>query len=77
MTRTRRSISVAGKTYARIELAKKLGKLATPDESYSGYIERLIATDLDAQGVPMVDKAPSREPKKPTATAHPGSHFTF
>lgn len=74
MTRTRRSISVAGKTYARIELAKQL---ATPDESYSGYIERLIKNDLDAQGVPVVDKAPTREPKKPAEPAHPGSHFTF
>ena len=74
---TRRSISVAGKTYARIELARKHGVI--PEDSISGYIERLIAADLDQLGVPLVEKAPPREKKKPEAEGDEiaSQHFTF
>jgi hypothetical protein len=67
---TRRAVSIAGVTYARI---------SSVETNIAGYLERLIAADLDARGVPVPDKLLERRPKtRPeTVDEHIGTHFTF
>lgn len=69
---TRRSISVMGRTYARLDHHTK-----TTGESVSGYIERLVAADLDARGVPVFDKLPPVKPREPNMDDVGSGIFTF
>lgn len=59
---TRRAISVAGLTYARLyRYCRNKG------QSVSGYIERLVDTDLTAKGVPP-ETEPVELPTRPRKT---------
>ncbi len=69
---TRRAISLMGKTYARLKL-----HVAMHGGSISGYIEGLIAADLDARGVPRPDKAPERVRAATPAEVAVRQYFTF
>lgn len=81
----RRSISLAGRTYLRIENAIAEGRIAG---SVSGYLEQLIDADLTAKGIPPIDakvaKAtlraraatpPPTEPVEPDEIV--SQHFSF
>ncbi len=71
---TRRSISVKGITYQRLkDYCDGQGK------SVSGYLEELIATKLDAAGVPIPTVLKPRPERKTSVDPEEivSQHFTF
>jgi hypothetical protein len=72
---TRRSISVKGITYQRLKNYCEEQGL-----SVSGYLEEIIANNLDAQNVPVPEKVEPRPQPKPEARGGEeiiSQHFTF
>lgn len=69
---TRRSISVAGKTYARIH-----NHCLRTGISVSGLLERLIAAEMERVGEPAVTSVPPRQPKPETVDDAASGIFTF
>lgn len=72
---TRRSISVKGITYQRLKnFCEEQGL------SVSGYLEQIIANNLDAQNVPVperVEPRPQAKPDAPRGEEIISQHFTF
>lgn len=74
---TRRSISVKGITYQRLK-----NFCEDSGVSVSGYLEQIIADQLDARNVPVPEKVEPRPEtaSKPTNGEEPmiiSQHFTF
>ena len=70
---TRRSISVKGITYQRLK-----DYCETEDVSVSGFLERIIAEQLDAVGAPIpVRVEPRARPKAIESDEIVSQHFTF
>ncbi|MEM6991253.1 MAG: hypothetical protein AAF721_12165 [Myxococcota bacterium] len=74
---TRRSISVKGITYQRLK-----NFCEDSGVSVSGYLEQIIADQLDAQNVPVPEKVDPRPAadNKPQSSEEPSiisQHFTF
>ena len=71
---TRRSISVKGITYQRL-------KNYCEDQglSVSGYLEQIIAQNLDAEDVPVPERVEPRPESKPVGEGDEiiSQHFTF
>ncbi len=82
---SRRSVSLKGTTYERLRQycgsltrGREISEGGVFDGSISGFIERIVARELDTLGVPRVDKAPDRTPKRPDPDGTIGGGiFTF
>jgi hypothetical protein len=72
--RSRNGISIRGITYRRLQEHCK-----TRGESISGFLEAIIAKDLDARGVPEVEAVPKpkRSAAPPKATEGVGGVHNF
>lgn len=73
---TRRSISVKGLTYQRLKNFCEAQNL-----SVSGFLEQIIADNLDAQNVPIPERVEPRPQAKPGGPVERediiSQHFTF
>ncbi len=70
--RNRRSLSVRGLTYQRIK-----DHCVATKQSVSGYIEQLVAADLDHRGVPVPTSIESKPGRSAPKAEYTGAHFTW
>lgn len=69
---SRRSISVRGLTYQRVK-----NYCEKREHSISGYLETLIAADLDRQNFPVPERIEPPAKTPPDVEEIASQHFTF